>query len=953
MSRWRSRSRSGRRPGVSGGADEPTRILLLAANPPETGRLGVELEIRDIRQFLQQATYGRQFELRSEFAVRPPDIQEHILRHRPAILHFSGHNVTAAERARAGAREFSASASARARRRGPGGLIIRARDDSAVELPPEALRALLQQFSDELRCVVLNACETHEQAEALAGSIDFVIGMSRALDDEAAIAFSASFYRALAFGESIERAFHLGRNAIAMVVGLGEHEVPRLFTREGGPSASQFRFAGEGDGASASGDAPAPSRDAAVTRPRGAAASRVEAPASPGRARRRAADGSGSSPARLDPFPGARMLRDVDAPSRRVTLDAIGERDGDRVVWRFRARGQPAVVRAREATGVQALLERARLLHARPDGALALRLGQALTRFVFGAPDEPGYDEVFRALLDRRGVSRAGPAHVPARCRLHLRDATLLSLPWALMAEGADWLLDDGWTFELARAARPRKSVRLPGPCAVLVIAPRATGGNLDPVPHFDDIEDVLTRAWPLVGRRGVAQHLELARAWSEVRRLLRTRKPDIVYFYGRASMTGGAPTLRLDLAGDGHEDIPLGELLDALGGRARALYLNTDSRRPLSLAQVDTSALPCVIAPTRPAGGIEGDAAGAQWLWMMLKQGLDPVAALQAVARERSTLRAATMCAHTRFDEWITDVAPSEDCSGRARLRVDRTVQRAQLLEGIRTLASHPTRLVESVVVCGEDPYSMRHLGDLLYQHVHDFGPASVRVVRNRIPLPRERAALLEQLRALLREELLELEPGESVTRGIARKLAEIPARQGARKLLWIDWGAVGPGTKSPALQVRDLVEWLRFAADELGTHCPRSVRILSLLSISASARGCARIEEYLDDLIPRRHASIVFSPSAHYTRLPRPGAVSKRDLIDFLDKYSSCPKDLISPVSTVINARAAGSFEAVVTAIEEVETGAVTWSELARALPSESEREPAARYDEDELIQ
>ncbi|MCA9714732.1 MAG: CHAT domain-containing protein [Myxococcales bacterium] len=957
-------------------------MLFIAANPPDTSRLAIEVELRNIRQALQQADHGDQFALIAEWAIRPSDIQELILRHQPQILHFSGHNVTAAERssvaARPGTREFTTRLLRRREvERSSGGLLVRGVDERAVEVPPEALRELLAQFSTMIRCVVLNACETHHQADALARELDFVVGTSSALNDDAAAAFSASFYRALAFGQTIASAFKLGRNAISLV-GLPDAAIPQLFSRDGGPTPDQFTFVGEAldqdpehhDLASRD---PEPPRTDNTSRVRGNArrhastpSPALEANAPPratttarpiaARAPRRTSTQERAFPTRLDPFPGrARLppaLRNLDRPR----LDIFGTREGDRVRWEYTTPERAGVVHAREARGLQALHERSRLLFARPDGDLARRLGQSLSRFLFGDPDDPGYELVFRALLNRGGRAsrlRTGPSHVAARCRIHADDATLLALPWSLVAEGDEWYADDGWSFELGRSRRARRSVRLRGPCTILVIAPRSTGANLSPIPHYEDIQDVLVRAWPLVGSAGLDQHVELARTWSEIVRLLRVRKPEIVYYYGRASSVGRTPCIRLDLPGHGHEDIELSALLEQLSGRARVLYLNSDSRRPLDLGGVDTSALPCVITPGMPHAGPEADAAGTQWLWMMLKQGREPVDALHDVLREQSTLRAGWMSAHTSYGEWITDVAPSEDFSGRARLRVDRAAQRSQMLESIRLLASHPTRLVESFIVCGEDAYSMRNLGDLLYQHIHDFGPANVRVVRNRLALPRDRQDMFERLRDLLAEEILELEPGESVARGVHRKLAELPARHGTRKVLWLDWGTVGRGTTSPALQVRALVEWLRFATEELGAQCPADVRVISMLSISASARGCERIEQYLDDLIPRRHAALVYSSTAHYTRLPRPGAVSKRDLIDFLDKYSSCPKDLVNTIAGVVHARTSGQFELVVREIESVETGATTWTDLARSDDGANDRAIADDYNEDELIQ
>ncbi|MGB5714760.1 MAG: hypothetical protein WBM44_28065, partial [Waterburya sp.] len=46
-----------------------------------------------------------------------------------------------------------------------------------------------------------------------------VIGMNQAIRDDAAIAFSIGFYRALGYGKSVEDAFKFGKNAIQLAIG--------------------------------------------------------------------------------------------------------------------------------------------------------------------------------------------------------------------------------------------------------------------------------------------------------------------------------------------------------------------------------------------------------------------------------------------------------------------------------------------------------------------------------------------------------------------------------------------------------------------------------------------------------------------------------------------------------------------------------------------------------------
>ena len=83
-----------------------------------------------------------------------------------------------------------------------------------------------------LRLVVLNACHTRSQAEALTEVVDCVVSMNRTISDRAAIKFAASFYGALAFGRSVQRAFDQGV-ARLRAEGIAEADTPELLVRAG------------------------------------------------------------------------------------------------------------------------------------------------------------------------------------------------------------------------------------------------------------------------------------------------------------------------------------------------------------------------------------------------------------------------------------------------------------------------------------------------------------------------------------------------------------------------------------------------------------------------------------------------------------------------------------------------------------------------------------------------
>jgi tetratricopeptide (TPR) repeat protein len=168
-------------------------ILVLAANPLETTRLRVDQEMREIRAALKRASRRERFVLEERQAVRPDDLRQAMLDLKPQIVHFCGH----------GAREK--------------GLILESSSgNGASTVGAEALARLFALFANDIECVVLNSCYSEVHAEPVAKSIPFVVGMRKQVRDDAAIKFAVGFYDALGAGESIERAFYFGKNAIEL-----------------------------------------------------------------------------------------------------------------------------------------------------------------------------------------------------------------------------------------------------------------------------------------------------------------------------------------------------------------------------------------------------------------------------------------------------------------------------------------------------------------------------------------------------------------------------------------------------------------------------------------------------------------------------------------------------------------------------------------------------------------
>ncbi|MDJ0620458.1 MAG: CHAT domain-containing protein [Calothrix sp. MO_192.B10] len=186
---------------VSNNTDTKT-ILILAANPKNTSRLRLEEEMREIAEGLQRSNKQDQFKLEIKLAVRQRDFYRAILDTHPQIVHFCGHGE------------------------GEDGIVLEDEMGKIVLVQADTLGSLFKLFAKKgVECVVLNACHSEVQAEAISQHINYVIGMNRAIGDKAAIDFAVAFYDALAAGEDVEFAFDLG---CSQLIGLKENQTPVL-----------------------------------------------------------------------------------------------------------------------------------------------------------------------------------------------------------------------------------------------------------------------------------------------------------------------------------------------------------------------------------------------------------------------------------------------------------------------------------------------------------------------------------------------------------------------------------------------------------------------------------------------------------------------------------------------------------------------------------------------------
>ncbi|MEI5680656.1 MULTISPECIES: CHAT domain-containing protein [unclassified Mesorhizobium] len=180
------------------------KALILSAAPKDADRLRLDQEARDLKEKLR-AVERRvvTVEVVNEWAVRVDQIQDALFNAKPQVLHFSGHGDI-------------------------GTLFFEDRNGNAAPVEAKPFGELVGLHADSVQCVVLSACYSEDVAKAVRAHVPWVIGCDKSIADEAAIAFSRAFYRALANGEDYQKAFRHARNEISLHGMSGEADKYKL-----------------------------------------------------------------------------------------------------------------------------------------------------------------------------------------------------------------------------------------------------------------------------------------------------------------------------------------------------------------------------------------------------------------------------------------------------------------------------------------------------------------------------------------------------------------------------------------------------------------------------------------------------------------------------------------------------------------------------------------------------
>lgn len=185
----------------------PIKVLFLAANGVDAPRLGLDKEASEIGKRIRESD-KRAVQLETEWAVQPDDLLPSLNRHRPTVLHFSGHGMS------------------------DGNIDFVDERGNGCAVSAEVLLGALAAGDGAIRILVLNACDSLSLADVLLQQLDVFIGMRTQIGDAAACEFSKGFYGALAEEMSIAKAYEQGRAQIALT-GIPEARTPILRSRSG------------------------------------------------------------------------------------------------------------------------------------------------------------------------------------------------------------------------------------------------------------------------------------------------------------------------------------------------------------------------------------------------------------------------------------------------------------------------------------------------------------------------------------------------------------------------------------------------------------------------------------------------------------------------------------------------------------------------------------------------
>jgi GTPase SAR1 family protein len=176
-------------------------ILFLASNPLATNNAAAMLSMRaehsHIAEKLSERETERIFDLKPRFGVSPENMIDAINYLEPVAVHFVGHGIEQDPDTHSG-----------------GGLYFFSDDKQRAKLvDADILSKMFRRIKSnhpQLEIVLLNACYSEPQAQAISSHGIYTIGSNDELPSEAARLFAAGFYHSYALTKDVKRAMDNG-----------------------------------------------------------------------------------------------------------------------------------------------------------------------------------------------------------------------------------------------------------------------------------------------------------------------------------------------------------------------------------------------------------------------------------------------------------------------------------------------------------------------------------------------------------------------------------------------------------------------------------------------------------------------------------------------------------------------------------------------------------------------
>jgi hypothetical protein len=162
------------------------KILFISANPKATAQLDLDKEFRTTQEELRSGSRRDDYQcLLPLLAATTREIM-HALEQRPQIVHFSGHG-------------------------GGDALYVLDREGFAKAISTPMLEEIFGELKGVCECILLNACYSAQQAQALSRLGFTVIGYNLPVGDASAIYFTQGFYLGLGNGNDYLSAARKGK----------------------------------------------------------------------------------------------------------------------------------------------------------------------------------------------------------------------------------------------------------------------------------------------------------------------------------------------------------------------------------------------------------------------------------------------------------------------------------------------------------------------------------------------------------------------------------------------------------------------------------------------------------------------------------------------------------------------------------------------------------------------